>query len=51
MFVEMYAGNVALNKFADELKINIAPDAAVRDSPVSGDLDLEDVLSSAFFFS
>lgn len=50
-FVEMYADGNNLERFRDELVINIKDDVEIPELPPQGDLDLNEVLQSQFFFS
>ena len=50
-FYEMYKDGENLNRFLEEMKINIDPNAEIPPLPVMGDLNLEEVLYSDFFFS
>lgn len=50
-FVEMYEGGDNLELFQKELVLNVTDTEKLRDLPLSGDLDIYEVLDSQFFFS
>lgn len=50
-FYGMYKDGENLKRFLEEMKMNIDPNAEIPPLPVMGDLDLEEVLYSDFFFS
>ena len=50
-FYEMYKDGENLNRFLEEMKINIDPNAEIPPLPSMGDLNIEEVLYSDFFFS
>ena len=50
-FYEMYKDGENLNRFLEEMKMNIDANAEIPPLPVKGDLNLEEVLYSDFFFS
>lgn len=50
-FVEMYEGGNNLETFKDEVAVNIEDLEKLNDLPLSGDLDIYEVLNSQFFFS
>lgn len=50
-FYEMYKDGENLSRFLEEMKINIDTNAEIPPLPIMGDLNLEEVLYSDFFFS
>ena len=50
-FIEMYEDGKTLEKFRAELMVNIREPEKLRELPAMGDLSLEEVQASQFFFS
>lgn len=50
-FVQMYEKGNNLELFKDELTVNITDTCSIKELPLSGDLDIYEVLDSQFFFS